>query len=294
MARSAITPGRVDHDAGFTLIEVVVALFLLGVVATAGLTFFFRGMQNASHLQRTQAAVAVATQAMEQVRSVTPRVADVVTSTSGLVIGRSKSDVQASWLAAAPADTAESTPVWDAAAATRTKVALPVTYTTTVSDESYTVTTLIGTCFRAKTASASSQTCTKVDPGSAAKLFRVTIVVTWKPGKTGQCGASVCDYRLSTLIDPTLDANWNLTAKPVAYDDESTTTTAAAGDVSNTLANDVMGFVPAGVNPTTITVAPLIGTQLPSPAVPRSGGSATAPATESGITSLKYRLKECG
>ena len=54
-------------ESGLTLIEVVVALTLLGVVAAAALTFFVRGMQSTSHLQRTQAAVAVASQAMEKV-----------------------------------------------------------------------------------------------------------------------------------------------------------------------------------------------------------------------------------
>ena len=44
----------------------------------------------------------------------------------------------------------------------------PSSYTTKVSNKTYTVTTLIGTCYRPKTASASDQNCTKADPGAAA------------------------------------------------------------------------------------------------------------------------------
>ena len=113
-------------EGGFTLVEVVVALFLLGIVAAAGLTFFFRGMQNTSHLQRSQTAVAVANEAMEKVRSVTPRITDTVTSTSGLLIGRTQTAVQAAWATAAASDTAQSNAVWDTAATTRPKIALPV------------------------------------------------------------------------------------------------------------------------------------------------------------------------
>ena len=89
------------------------------------------------------------------------------------------------------------------------------------------------------------------------------------------------------------DADWNLTAKPVAYDDEQTTSTGAASDVSNTLANDIIGFVPAGVNPTTITVAPSIGTATAVTSGTEIGRIRyTPPANASGTTSLKYRLKD--
>ncbi|NUU17654.1 type II secretion system protein [Cellulomonas humilata] len=292
MRRSAELDLR--DEGGFTLIEVVVALFLLGIVATAGLTFFFRGMQNTSHLQRTQTAVAVANEAMEKVRAVTPRIADTVTATSGLLIGRSQTAVQAAWAAAAAADTSQSNAVWDTAAATRPQVAIPVVDTVRVSDETFTTTTLIGTCYRLKAASATDQTCVKTNPGiTAVQLYRVTVVVTWEAGTSGQCAAGTCSYRLSTLVDPTLDANWNLTAKPVTYDDTSTMVTGGAADVINTLANDVIGFVPAGVNPTTITSPPSIGTAATVASGTEIGRIRyTPPANASGITTLRYRLKD--
>lgn len=281
------------EDDGFTLIEVVVALFLLGLVAAAALTFFVRGVQNTTHLQRSQTAVGVANRAMEQVRAVSPRVVDPVTVTSGLLIGRSKASVEAAWASASVLDTAESNAVWDTAAASRPSVALPVTSTTTVSGQPFTVTTLIGTCYRATTASASNQACTKAQPAGTVELFRVTVVVSWQPGKLGECGAAGCSYRLSTLVDPTKDASWNLSAKPVAYDDDSQWVAGDPADVQHVRANDVIGFVPAGVNPTTITAAPAIGTAAAVTTGTEIGQIRfTPPTSQSGTTTMRYRLRD--
>ncbi|MBO9556535.1 prepilin-type N-terminal cleavage/methylation domain-containing protein [Cellulomonas sp.] len=282
-------------DAGFTLIEVVVALFLLGVVAAAALTFFIRGMQSTSHLQRSQNAVAVATEAMERARAVKPGIADIATGTSGLVIGRSKAAVDAAWAAAAPVDVADINAEYDTQAATRPGMALPITYTTKASDTTYTVTTLVGSCFRLKSASTADQACTKAgDATTSVKMYRVSVVVTWKPGKGGQCGAGDCVYRVSALVDPTKDASWNLTSKPVAYDDDVITfETGGAAFVSNILANDEPGYVAPGVNPTSITVNPAFGLAEAVASGSEIGRlKYTPPANESGITSLRYRLRD--
>jgi len=101
--KKALAARRGSADSGFSLIEVVVALFLLGIVAAAALAFFVRAMQNTNHLQRSQASVAVANQAMELARSVTAREVDTTNHVSGLLIGRSSTDTDAAW-AAYPAD----------------------------------------------------------------------------------------------------------------------------------------------------------------------------------------------
>lgn len=288
--RKAPRPRR-DVDAGFTVIEVVVALMLLGVVAAAALAFFVRAMQNTSHLQRSQASVAVANQAMEAVRAVNPRVVDPVSGTSGLLIGRTQAATDAAWAAAAVADTAQSNKVWDTAAASRPSVVIPVTKTTRVSDMTYKVTTLIGTCYRAKNASTTDQSCVKTNATGSVQLFRVTIVVTWTASKAGACGTGGCEYKVSTLVDPTDDANWNLTAKPVAYDD---TISATAGDTTamptDVLVNDVIGAVTA--NPTTITVPPAFGTATVTTSGSGMGSITFVPGNASGETFLKYKLKD--
>ncbi|WP_028046321.1 prepilin-type N-terminal cleavage/methylation domain-containing protein [Cellulomonas sp. URHE0023] len=281
-------------ESGLSLIEVVVALTLLGVVAAAALTFFVRGMQSTSHLQRNQAAVTVASQAMEKVHAVYPRDTGAGTPVNGLILGRSKAAVDASFAAANPADVAQMTAAYDANAATRPGVALDISYTTKVSNATYKVTTLIGTCYRPKTASASDQNCTKAPSGSTVQLYRVTVVVTWLPGKATECKGTSCQYKVSTLIDPTVDANWNLTAKPVAYDDPSSTFTGSAGAVSDILHNDVKGFIAAGVNPTTITQPPTIGTAavVTTPVDEIGKIKYTPPTNASGIATLKYRIKD--
>ncbi|MGY4642608.1 type IV pilus modification PilV family protein [Cellulomonas sp. URHB0016] len=280
-----------SDDSGFSLIEVVVALFLLGVVAAAALSFFVRAMQNTSHLQRSQASVAVANQAMELVRSVTPREVDTVNHVSGLLIGRTAGATDAAWLAY-PADVAQMNKVSDAWAATRgASLPIPVVKTYRVSNMDYKVTTLIGTCYRPATASTADQTCVKTGASGDVLLYRVTVVVAWKSSKAGSCTAAACEYRTSTLVDPTLDANWNLTAKPVAYDDAISsvagTTTSLPTDV---LVNDVMGAVTA--NPTTITQNPAFGTAAPVTSGTGMGSITYTPGNFSGITFLKYKLKD--
>jgi prepilin-type N-terminal cleavage/methylation domain-containing protein len=58
------------RDAGFTLVEVVWALFLLGIIAMASLGLFLKGMTSVAHMQRQQAAVSLANSAMDAARSV--------------------------------------------------------------------------------------------------------------------------------------------------------------------------------------------------------------------------------
>src|SRR4051812_32192075 len=127
---------REATDAGFTLVEVVVALLLLGIVAASALAFFVRSMQSSSHLQRSQAAQSVATQAMELARSVSPRAANAA-GVSGLLIGRAKADVDTVWSAAAPADVAQTNEKWDPAAATSVNASVPLVRTTRISDQTF-------------------------------------------------------------------------------------------------------------------------------------------------------------
>ena len=80
------TPAR---DGGFTLVEVIWALFLLGLISLAALGLFVHGMKSVAHVQRQQAAVSLANSAMDLARSVSGGSVDA-TGTSGLVKGRAK------------------------------------------------------------------------------------------------------------------------------------------------------------------------------------------------------------
>ena len=61
---------RPGEDAGFTLVEVLVSLGVIGVVLTAVTTFFVRSMVITNLEGKRQGAVQVAATAMEQLRSV--------------------------------------------------------------------------------------------------------------------------------------------------------------------------------------------------------------------------------
>lgn len=278
-------------DDGFSLIEVVVALFLIGIVAAGALLFFVRGAQNASHLQRTQAASTIATQGMELVRSIDPRPATAA-ATSGLLTGRSKADVQAVWAAADPKDTAQTVAAWDSITpqSGHPNDSLPQVRTTTASGMDYTVTTLVGTCFRPAAASAGKQSCTAANLGGGVQMYRATVVVTWDAGKSDQCKSGKCTYRVSALIDPTADASWNLSTKPVAYDDAAKFTAGGPMTMIDVLANDVISTVTS--NPTTIlTPQPHGGAVIPS-GTKMGAINYTPPADYSGPVELTYKLRD--
>ncbi|GAA4967492.1 type II secretion system protein [Kineococcus glutinatus] len=206
------------HDDGFTLVEVIVALALLGVVATATLTFFIRATSSTSALQRKQAAVAVANSALDLARSVAP---------ADLVEGRSTAAVSAQWAASTAPDLALTWPADDGSSPTATVQSVPITATPTVSGQPYSVSTLIGVCYRQRAAGTTTGTtsaCTKPSGSSATttptgyvKVYRVVAEVTWNAsGQVSGCSAGACVYRASTLIDANGDATWNVAAAPIA------------------------------------------------------------------------------
>lgn len=290
-----VTAGGVSarsHDDGFSLIEVVVALFLIGIVAAGALLFFVRGAQNTSHLQRTQAASSVATQGMELARSIDPRPASAA-ATSGLVIGRSKADVQAVWAAADPQDTAQTNAVWDLVTpqAGHANDALKQVRQTTVSGMDFDVVTLVGTCYRPAAASAGNQSCTAANLGGGVLMYRTTVVVTWDAGTSDQCDSGTCTYRLSALIDPTADASWNLSTKPVAYDDAATYTAGGPLSMIEVLANDVITTVTS--NPTAILTAPPYGAAAVITSGTKMGAiNYTPPTNYSGPVEFTYKLRD--
>jgi prepilin-type N-terminal cleavage/methylation domain-containing protein len=61
---------RSPADAGFTLVEVLASLAVIGVVMTAVTTFFVRSMVTVHIEGARQAAIQVASDAMEQLRAV--------------------------------------------------------------------------------------------------------------------------------------------------------------------------------------------------------------------------------
>jgi prepilin-type N-terminal cleavage/methylation domain-containing protein len=185
-------------DEGFTLVEVIVAIVLMALVAVTSAGFFIKGDATSTYLQRRQAAVGLADQAMEAIRAVPPTAPTA--GASPLVAGRSASAVSAHW-AAAPADVATGqlatmTPASDPAAAATPTPTVPFTETVTASGQPYTIERYLGTCVRPATTSGA---CTATGSGTA--LHRAVVVVSWNPGPGQSCTAKPCRFVLSSLLD---------------------------------------------------------------------------------------------
>lgn len=283
-------PAARRSDDGFTLVEVIVALALMSVVATAALYFFLGGTRAVTHQQRSQNAVVVANEAMELAYSAAAK-ADG-NGTSGLVKGRSQSQVTAAWTALASKGIegySTTYPAWDPAGAGTQ--AVDITRHTKLSGVDYAVTTLIGTCYRS-TATASApcsiigQNPPSSTPAGYARLMRVMTYVTWDDaGNT--CGSGGCSYQVSSLIDPNSDLTWNNTTKPIAVDDVALVNVGQSVDI-DVLSNDIIGVLVS--NPVrNLTVAKGTGT-----VTLLSSGKVrfTAPTTASGKMTFTYSLKD--
>ncbi|WP_407343034.1 Ig-like domain-containing protein [Pengzhenrongella phosphoraccumulans] len=260
------TPG---DDQGFTLIEVVVSLSLLAILATASLYFFLAGTRSVTHLQRSHDAVALANDAMEGAFS---WVATASTSgTSGLVVGRTQADVTAAWAVATAAGisgVAQTFPAWDTATAPLALAGtaddvVPLTTTATESRTLYSVTTLIGTCYRL--ASGTNELCTTVGGNASGtpltgyiRMMRTIVTVSW-PNTAGSCAGSTCRYQIASIIDPNSDVEWNNTTRLLAVDD------AVAVDAGSSTAIDVLSndtLMQLASNPVSIISGPGLGSAV--------------------------------
>lgn len=190
-------------EAGFTLIEVVIALAILLIVAAAAVAFAIQAMKLGVQQQRSQIAVTVAGERMEQVQRLTTSNAQL----AGLVAGRDSTSVDAAWTAAAGvAGVAQTYP----ASATAGAQTIPLTQTVTRSGTDFISTVLIGTCYQPVSGGPCTKGSTAVDPAPAvitgkARMIRVIVTVTY-PGGCGD--ASGCRYTALGLFDTKGDLVW--------------------------------------------------------------------------------------
>ncbi|MFC4614642.1 Ig-like domain-containing protein [Cellulomonas algicola] len=262
---------RGDDD-GFTLVEVIVALLVLSIVATASLYFFVGGSRSVSSQQRQQSGVAVGNRAMEDVYSLVARAS--ATGTSGLVVGRKQSDVTTAWNAAVTEGTpglGDSYPAWDKATSPLPAAGvgddkIKLTQTVDESGIRYTVRTLVGFCYRAKATPAAQCTRTGGDAAGVSttgymQLMRAYVTVSWAD-TTGTCKASTCRYDIASLVDPSNDLKWNNTTRLLAVDDS---VSVDADDVIeiDVLDNDTIMAITT--NPVSIVSNPVLaGTSTPA------------------------------
>lgn len=286
-----------QDDEGFTLVEVIVSLALLTVTATAALYFFVGGTRAVSHQQQSQNAVVVANEAMELAYSVGAKVAS---NTSGLLVGRTEADVQAAWASVATEGLegyANTYPGWDPAATAATggddgteDDAVPLRRTSELNNLDYTALTLIGPCYRSK--SAVDAPCGRVGtveptsvPTGYMRLMRVMVQVTWQ---SQSCPEDGCSYQVASLIDPSTDLTWNNTTRPIAVDDDAVVDVGKSLPIE-VLKNDILGVVVA--NPVRLESGPAAGAGT---ATVQTDGQIfyVAPTNASGIKTFTYSLKD--
>ena len=184
-----------------TLIEVVVAISILAVLATASLGVYISGINASTAHQRRDVAVTIASQELEKISTVLP---------SALYNGRSSADVQN--LRAANLGIPGVNQMYVASGAAGT-ISVPMTGVRELSGTKYDITALIGTCFQDKTGG----TCTasagtpptqpSTVPANKTLLSRVVVVVRWSAGSG--CKPTACYYQASTLVDMNNDLRWN-------------------------------------------------------------------------------------
>jgi prepilin-type N-terminal cleavage/methylation domain-containing protein len=178
-------------DAGFSLMEVVVALGIILVVMTFSLAFFIRSMQGTALQQQRQAAVAVADQAMELTRSV---------PASTLLAGRDGSRVDAQWASPGSVVISQSVRQFDPAATPTSTPLVSFSTTTLVNNVSYPVRTFVDGCYLDSTGDCGPIPNTHL-------MYRVTVEVRWQPKADQSCSGAggACAYVVSTLRDPSPD-----------------------------------------------------------------------------------------
>lgn len=271
---------------------------LIGLIAMGSLALFLNGIKSVSHMQRQQAAVSLASAAMDAARSVSGGAVNAA-GTSGLIKGRSQAAVEAVWNAATTADasdTADMTVAWDPETGLQPADQwVPVTSTAIVGNQPFTIDTLIGKCYRLRAASLVSQNCVATNPAPSSdtyvEIYRVRVVVRWDEGSAASGAHS---YRVSSLIDPSEDATWNTALKPYAYDDEFAVSAGAAATFHAIVLNDSVDYDTGGsTSPIIGLTQPAYGSVAVNTAQGINGVVFTPPAdqTRSGTVTFRYKVQ---
>jgi prepilin-type N-terminal cleavage/methylation domain-containing protein len=206
-----------DNDEGLTLIEVLVAIAVVGIVMTA-LTSFFVTSLAALHQQSTkQAAVQVADGATELVRAV---------KASSVLTGRDKSSSDTQWASPVTGVSgylADMQETWDSTATTGAgaTATLPTTATsTTVNGITFGQSFYVGQCWQP----GSGGDCVATSATGSVAFLRVVVAVTWT------CRTGACSYVTSTLVNTLTDPLFN--SNDVAQAPAVETATTQTGEVS--------------------------------------------------------------
>jgi prepilin-type N-terminal cleavage/methylation domain-containing protein len=247
-------------DAGFTLVEVVIAMVLMTLLLSSVGTLFVTGIKHGAALQRRQTAVVLAQQGIEAARAVSA--APDAQGCVKLLQGRTRALVDAQWSAAPSGITSVTDEVWMPSGCGGS-IVLPlqgavagmgaVTDPVVLGGQSYTLTTYIGTCVL--TAARDACLRSAAVPSGTATMYRIVTRVTWTG--TG-CDFGPCVYSTSTLVEASPDPVFNVRGAnaPVATPDSVCLASGGPGTM-NLISNDTGAL---GRNPVTIVANPAKGT----------------------------------
>ncbi len=184
-------------DAGFTLIEVLISLALIGIAAAALGTFFAAMISATSGQSGKQTAVQVADSLIEQARAL---------KGSAVTAGRDQQSTRAQWSLGESSPTVapyldDMTLAWDDGVSypSGESAALPTTPTvTTINGIEYSLNWYVGVCWRPP---GDDNACLSGSVAGATRFFKVVGAVTWSDKS---CPDSACSYVTATLINSVL------------------------------------------------------------------------------------------
>ncbi|WP_189235191.1 putative Ig domain-containing protein [Planomonospora parontospora] len=224
-------PVRGDGEAGFTLMEVLVSMAVIGTVMASLTVFFTNSLAFTGQQRSRQVAVQLAGDGIERARAL---------KGSALLAGRGEDRVKVWWGKATDPEAThpavrevrkhlESTEsAWDptliAGSGSGAGASAPLPTEpekVSVNGVEYTRTWYVGRCWQQTSpiaGSAAERACTDVpDPGSAdVRFFRVVVAVEWKHKG---CSDGQCVYVTSTLMSPTSEPIFNVKRPPPSVTD---------------------------------------------------------------------------
>ena len=197
--------------AGFTLIELIVAMVIIAIVMTALASFYVNTTSVLNLQSGRQVATYLADDAVERVRAL---------KGSDITTGRDRTSAEAQWnnpLGAVVPLLSQAAAVWDtdAAAGSGANAPLPtVPKTSTVNGVAFAQHWYVGGCWQPAAGGDCGATRAGTDDVA---LYRVVVAVTW-PEKS--CAANECVYATSTLVssvgsEPVFNTNGSAQAPAV-------------------------------------------------------------------------------
>jgi type II secretory pathway pseudopilin PulG len=190
---------RLAGEEGLTILEVLVAIAIIGIVMTSLTSFFVTSLAALNAQSNRQSAVQVADEATERVRAL---------KATSIVGGRGENSAKQQWSApvtGAAGYLADSVVTWDPAATKNAgaDATLPtVTTATLVGGVTYGVTFYVGNCWQQEV-SFGDHACGTDNFSGYVEFLRVVVAVTWR------CHGTTCSYLTSTLVNAAADPLFN-------------------------------------------------------------------------------------